>query len=71
MREKYKSMGNNGRPCIYIIKYVQSVLEARINEYHYNSIGFDVVLWRIYEYDYNSMGLDVWFYEYNFNYITV
>ena len=30
-------MGNNGRPCIYVNKYVQSVLEARTNEYNYNS----------------------------------
>ena len=42
MREKYKSMSKNGRPCIYIIKYVLDTISlghARLNEYDYNTIG--------------------------------
>ena len=42
MREKYKSMGNNGRPCIYIIKYVLDKIcfgHARLNRFDYNTIG--------------------------------
>ena len=57
-------MGNNGRPCIYVNKYVQSVLEARTNKYNYNSwvigmCGSMNIITTIYRH--------VWFYEYNYN----
>ena len=70
MRAKYKSMGSNRRPCIYVNKYVLDTISlgrARLNEYDYNSIGGSMNLITTI----STLAVGMWFYEYNYNYTVL